>query len=140
MALQNVKTDTPSSLTKLNPEQEREALDFIGQILGTPIDNFVEGLKSGVVLCEFLNKLKPGSIKKINKQRMPFMQMENIGSYLDACRNIGIETQYLFVTVDLFEAKNLAIVALNILAVKRLTGYGFEKSSGSVGNVFDREF
>eukprot|EP01123_Difflugia_compressa_P009384 TRINITY_DN3096_c0_g1_i1.p1 TRINITY_DN3096_c0_g1~~TRINITY_DN3096_c0_g1_i1.p1 ORF type:complete len:140 (-),score=23.05 TRINITY_DN3096_c0_g1_i1:214-633(-) len=138
MALQNVKTDTPSSLTKLNPEQEKEALDFVNQILGTSHSDFAADLKSGVVLCEFVNKLKPGSVKKINKQRMPFMQMENIGYYLDACRAIGIESQYLFVTVDLFEAKNLAIVALNILAVKRHFGYGFERGAGSTGNVFDK--
>uniref|UniRef100_A0A6B2LRX6 Calponin-homology (CH) domain-containing protein n=1 Tax=Arcella intermedia TaxID=1963864 RepID=A0A6B2LRX6_9EUKA len=121
----------------MNPEQEKESLEFISQVLGSTVASF-DDLKSGAILCDFFNKLKPGTIKKINRQRMPFFQMENIGSYLEACRSIGIESQYLFVTVDLFEAKNLAIVALNILAVKRHFGYGFEKSSGSAGTVFDR--
>ena len=66
------------------------------------------------------------------------MQMENIGSYLDACRNMGIDAQYLFVTVDLFEAKNPAIVALNIIAVKRKFGYGFVKDGASHATVFDK--
>jgi len=139
--IQNVKTDTPSSLTKLNPEQEKEATEFIEQILpGTKLtQGFHESLKSGVILCDFINKLQPGSVKKINKLKAPFMQMENVGSYLDACRSFGIEPQYLFVTVDLFEGKNLAIVALNVLAVKRHFGYGFIRSTGSTGNVFERE-
>jgi hypothetical protein len=90
-------------------------------------------LKDGTILCEFINKLKPGSVPKINRQKLPFMQMENINRYLEAVAKHGVESTYLYekhpfvVTVDLFERKNLAIVALNLIAVKRHFGYGFEQ-------------
>lgn len=78
-------------------------------------------LKDGTLLCEFINALKPGSVPKINRLKAPFMQMvslfvweltlkENINRYLEAVRSCGIENTYLFMTVDLFERKNLAIV------------------------------
>jgi len=133
------KVREPSSLTKLNPAHEKEAREFIEQITGEHLQGeFCESLKSGVTLCNFINKLKPGSVGKINKNRMPFMQMENIGSYLTACRDAGIDAQYLFVTVDLFEAKNPAIVALNIIAVKRKFGYGFDKDGAAHNIVFEK--
>lgn len=38
---------------------------------------------------------------------MPFVQMENITNFLAACKNLGVAEVDLFVTVDLFEAKNM---------------------------------
>eukprot|EP01127_Copromyxa_protea_P002747 TRINITY_DN12706_c0_g1_i1.p1 TRINITY_DN12706_c0_g1~~TRINITY_DN12706_c0_g1_i1.p1 ORF type:complete len:213 (+),score=58.72 TRINITY_DN12706_c0_g1_i1:19-657(+) len=127
-----------SSLTQLNPEHVNEAIGFIAQILGRELSgDFGDILKDGTVLCEFINKLKPGSINKINRLKAPFMQMENINRYLEAVRNCGVENTYLFMTVDLYERKNLAIVALNIIAVKRHFGYGFEQTRTMSGSVFD---
>ncbi len=66
------------------------------------------------------------------------MQMENIGSYIEATRALGVPAEYLFMTVDLFERKNLAQVALNIVSVKRQLGLGFQKqSAGPVATVLD---
>lgn len=36
-----------------------------------------------------LNKLKPDTIKKINEQKLPFKQMENIENYSRACKGLG---------------------------------------------------
>ena len=36
------------------------------------------GLKSGVVLCNLLNKIKPGSCPKPQNKKLPFVQRENI--------------------------------------------------------------
>ena len=65
------------------------------------------------------NKIQPGVVKKINKGKMPFLQMENINAYLEACHKWGIKTSDQFQTVDLFEQKNKLAVVLNILTVKR---------------------
>ena len=72
---------------------------------------------------------------------MPFMQMvsesshrisdllyqENIASYINGSRSLGVPDQYNFVTVDLYEAKDLAQVIENIINLKRITGHGFAK-------------
>ena len=44
-------------------------------------------------------------------------------------KQLGVPDQYNFVTVDLFEGKNLGQVAQNIVTLKRELGYGFEKSA-----------
>merc|ERR1711934_282366 len=108
----------------------QEAQKWIEEITGQPFQgDFQEHLKSGVVLCELLNKVNPGTISKINRNRMPFVQMENVNAYINACKGLGVPDQYNFVTIDLFEGKNLVQVAQNIITLKRELGYGFEKQA-----------
>jgi hypothetical protein len=73
-------------------------------------------------LCSLANAIQPGAVSKVNKQKMPFMKMENINAYLTACQNWGLKSSDCFQTVDLFEQKNMVAVVTNILAVKRLKG------------------
>lgn len=69
---------------------------------------FGDVLRSGEVLCELINKVKPGVVSKYHQNtRMAFKQMENIGWYLEACKTIGIVHMDLFMTVDLFDFANL---------------------------------
>lgn len=63
-------------------------------------------LKSGAILCNLVNCIKPGSVKKINPQKMAFKQMENINHFLAACEAIGCQKGDLFQTVDLYESTN----------------------------------
>jgi hypothetical protein len=63
-------------------------------------------LKSGVVLCELINALYPGAVKKINQGAMPFVQRENIVAYLSACKQYAnMRESDMFVTQDLFEGE-----------------------------------
>lgn len=57
-----------------------------------------EALKSGVALCELVNAIWPGSVKKINQGAMPFVQRENIVAYLSASKGQGLRETDLFVT------------------------------------------
>lgn len=76
-------------------------------------DSFQASLKSGVILCNLMNKIQPGIIKKFQKNaRMPFQQMENIGFVNEAMSKYGVTTEYTFVTVDLFEGQNLPQVQM----------------------------
>jgi len=87
---------------------------------------FAEGLKDGQVLCKLINVIKPGSVKKINKNNMAFKQMENIGNFLSACENLGMNKIDLFQTVDLYENQNIPQVVNGIFALGRKaskTGY-----------------
>jgi len=121
-----------------NPTDPRtkEAVEFIQSVTGEQLadpNDFQGSLKNGVLLCKTLNVLKPGTIARINTQKMPFKEMENVDSYLKACFNFGIPSQYLFMTVDLYEGKNLNQVVQNIVTVKReLSGMGFEKQHAGV--------
>ena len=83
-------------------------------------DAFHEKLKDRVILCNLMNKVKPGAVKKINKMKMPFMQMENIGFVNEAMRAYGVQPDYLFVTVDLYEKQNLNQVLIGLRALGTL--------------------
>jgi len=90
-----------------------------------------------VILCNLVNTLRPGLIKKINTGKMPFLQMENINAFLTAIEAMGIAKIDSFMTVgtgtsksrklfdadfplpDLYEAKNLVPVVDCILAIKK---------------------
>ena len=45
-------------------------------------------------------------MKRISGSAMPFKQMENVGSYIKACAAIGVPSQDLFITVDLYEVRH----------------------------------
>jgi len=85
-----------------------------------PGKNCLLALKDGVALCKMINAIKPGSVKKVNESKMPFMQMENISAYLTACENYGVRE--VFQTVDLYEERDLGSVVTNILSVARKSG------------------
>ena len=84
-------------------------------------------LMSGVVLCDLIDRVRPGCVAKPSASPMPFKQMENIGNYIEACRELGVPQQDLFVTVDLYEGKNLGAVVRNIHSLGRVAqALGFE--------------
>ena len=117
--------------------EAREAREWITQMIGDEAPEFPAGFKNGVVLCLLANALKPGCIKKINHQKLPFMQMENINSFCSALRNVfGIQDRDSFVTIDLFEEKDLQAVLKTILCLKRQQGYGMNEGKPK-GDVFD---
>ncbi|XP_022109736.1 myophilin-like [Acanthaster planci] len=105
---------------KYDPQQEREAQDWIEAVTGERVQgSFQEGLKSGVILCKLINVLQPGSVKKINESKMAFKMMENIGNFLDACYAYGCPKADLFQTVDLYENQNMPQVINGIHALGR---------------------
>lgn len=108
---------------KYNPQLEAEARSFIESKIGRSLaGDFQENLKDGIALCEMINAIRPGSVKKIERSKMPFKQMENINAYLVAVEKLGLVRSDVFMTVDLFEGKNMNQVVQNILAVKLVTG------------------
>jgi len=100
--------------------------------------SFSESLKDGVLLCKLLNTLKPGSAKPGKPSKMPFVQMENINNFLTGCKNCGLSDVDLFVTVDLYEAKNMLQVqhCLDKLRV-RFGGESFTALPTSGSDVFN---
>jgi len=97
-------------------QSAREAQQWIEILIGEPIgkggsgsgvEELMEGLKSGVVLCKVANLVKPGVIasKKIkvpspaaaastmSSSSNAFGAMDNVAEFLNACRLIGDKEQ-----------------------------------------------
>lgn len=103
-----------------------------------PNEDFHLALKSGVVLCRLMNKLKSGSIKKISKKTGNFHQMNNISNFLTAARKRGIPEYSCFSTVDLFENKNMGQVLITLDCVRKKTGgrkMKVQKPQDKMGNL-----
>ena len=64
-------------------------------------------LKSGVVLCNLMNTLFPGAIKRVHKSSFPAHQMENVNFVLKCLKKMGMKDDELFEPNDLCEKKNM---------------------------------
>ena len=106
---------------RYNKELELEERRWISAILKKPFPSgdFGDALKSGVILCQLINALKPGSIKKISDSSMPFPQMENISKFLAAAKTFGVPDTNLFQTADLYDGTNVGQVVVCIDAIGR---------------------
>lgn len=106
-----------------NPVQESEVLTWIEEVVGDKLDQkpFEDVLKDGVVLCQLMNKIVPGAIKKIQARGTNFQLMENIQRFQTAIRKYGVPDEEIFQTADLFERRNIRQVTLCILALARVT-------------------
>lgn len=95
----------------------------LGKELGIPSEGFENNqafhniFKNGSVLCELINALRPGTVKKINTLNTPFKHRENIEMYLKGCEAYGLKAQDLFQVNDLYEAKNLYMVIDNLFGL-----------------------
>ncbi|XP_012864851.1 PREDICTED: LIM domain only protein 7-like [Dipodomys ordii] len=68
--------------------------------------DFRASLENGVLLCDLINKLKPGIIKKINRLSTPIAGLDNINVFLKACEQIGLKEAQLFHPGDLQDLSN----------------------------------
>lgn len=116
---------------KYSPELEQEARQWLEQLLGKPL---VEGadpneplgetaiqdaLKDGVILCEAVNVLKPGAVKKIHRvtsgPMKQFRDMENIGNFLSAIEQYGVVKVDQFQTANLTDRRNNMAMVINTI-------------------------
>ncbi|XP_044259739.1 myophilin [Tribolium madens] len=110
-------------MSKRNKELEAEVLNWIFQVLGEPVPKgeFEDILRDGVVLCNLMNKLAPGSVKKIQAKGTNFQLMENVQRFQQAAKNYGLPQEEIFQTADLFERRNIPQVAISLFALGRIT-------------------
>ena len=66
-----------------------------------------------------MNRVAPKSVKKINNSEMPFAQRENIQSFCDAVKALGVKDINNFAADDLYEAKNMKQVRFLLSYVTR---------------------
>ncbi|XP_062982078.1 LIM domain only protein 7 isoform X2 [Elgaria multicarinata webbii] len=72
--------------------------------------DFRAALENGVLLCDLINKIKPGIIKKINRLSTPIAGLDNINVFLKACQNLGLKEAQLFHPGDLQDLSNRVTV------------------------------
>ncbi|KAK3765374.1 hypothetical protein RRG08_065130 [Elysia crispata] len=73
-------------------------------------DDTRKSLENGVLLCELLNSLRPGTIRRINKLPTPLAGLDNINVFLKACKSTFCLTDtHLFNPSDLEDLSQRAI-------------------------------
>ena len=87
---------------------------FLGERLGELC--LQQELKSGVVLCQLANAVKPGACA--NASSAKFKQLDNIASYLLACDALGVPDT--FEPHALHEDKDMPAVLTNLEALARV--------------------
>ncbi|XP_025905904.1 calponin-1, partial [Nothoprocta perdicaria] len=88
---------------KYDAQSERELRAWIEGVTGRRIgDNFMEGLKDGVILCEYGVTPDP---------------LENIGNFLKGIRRYGVKAHDIFEANDLFENTNHTQVQSTLMAL-----------------------
>ncbi|KII87368.1 hypothetical protein PLICRDRAFT_177128 [Plicaturopsis crispa FD-325 SS-3] len=106
--LTNIGATSSSGLSAGGEERERRL--------------FGEAVRDGYVLCQVLNKLRPGSIARPNPREDGFVHTSNVTKFLAACTSYGMTSDNLFHRDDLIEAtpESLARVARTIIALVKL--------------------
>ncbi|KAM4608928.1 LIM domain only protein 7-like isoform 1-T1 [Polymixia lowei] len=64
-------------------------------------NNFRSALENGVLLCDLINKIKPGIIKRVNRLPTPIAGLDNLNVFLKACGKLGLKEAQLFHPGDL---------------------------------------
>ena len=113
-----------------NPEQQ--ATFWVGAVTGLVQpegESLQSWLKSGVVLCELVEKISPGCAGKTSSEEVlaskpqlvrRMKEMENIVAYSEAARSLGVPEADMFVPFDLYEDKNMAAVVRNLHSLGRV--------------------
>ncbi|XP_070400132.1 LIM domain only protein 7 isoform X4 [Nothobranchius furzeri] len=64
-------------------------------------NDFRSALENGIRLCELINKIKPGTIRRVNRLPTPIAGLDNLNVFLKACGKLGLKEAQLFHPGDL---------------------------------------
>ena len=119
------------------PEVEPLVRTWVACVTGSPLPEgpLQPALRSGELLCDLINALKPGIVAKVSRaevlaafgeSKANAKMRENIGCYVDACAELGLPQRELFTTADLFEEKDMAAVLKNLEGLSRFAHDGID--------------
>ncbi|ORX56110.1 hypothetical protein BCR36DRAFT_177712 [Piromyces finnis] len=103
--------------------EEKAAINFIESTLGESLsinDNIQRTLRSGVILCRIIQKVKPELMPRISARPLPFLQMENIHNFLNASKELGVKPDNLFQTSDLYEGTDMNKVFHTLISLDKV--------------------
>uniref|UniRef100_A0A3Q2E771 LIM domain only protein 7-like n=1 Tax=Cyprinodon variegatus TaxID=28743 RepID=A0A3Q2E771_CYPVA len=80
-----------------------EAQRWIQEVTGKSFgcSDFRVALENGVLLCDLINQLKPGIIRRVNRLSTPIAGLDNVTVFLKACGKLGLNESQLFHPGDL---------------------------------------
>nr|XP_046246081.1 LIM domain only protein 7b isoform X3 [Scatophagus argus] len=89
-----------------------EAQRWIEEVTGKSFgcNDFRAALENGVLLCDLINRLKPGIIKRVNRLSTPIAGLDNVNVFLKACGKLGLNVSQLFHPGDLQDLSTRATV------------------------------
>ncbi|XP_035855374.1 LIM domain only protein 7-like isoform X1 [Sander lucioperca] len=89
-----------------------EAQRWIEEVTGKSFgcNDFRAALENGVLLCDLINQLKPGIIKRVNRLSTPIAGLDNVNVFLKACGKLGLNVSQLFHPGDLQDLSTRATV------------------------------
>ncbi|KAM5294052.1 calponin-3 isoform 1-T1 [Glossophaga mutica] len=123
-SFEHARADRDPSATiasKYDHQAEEDLRSWIEEVTGMSIGpNFQLGLKDGTILCELINKLQPGSVRKVNESSLNWPQLENIGNFIKAIQAYGMKPHDIFEANDLFENGNMTQVQTTLVALAGL--------------------
>ena len=104
---------------------EGRCREWIEGNLGRKLEGptFRESLMDGVAVCDLINVLAPGTIKKIHKSPILMFRRENFGSFQNACLKLGCKEIETAVFEDVYDDKDMGQFLINIIALARNTQY-----------------
>ena len=95
-------TRMPKREGKYKGAAQQKVLAWVADVTEQEADfsrgNLIDSLRDGVVLCELLNKLQPGTVKKIDRKGKPMSNRENITKFMTGARSLGLGDHDLFVS------------------------------------------
>eukprot|EP00457_Paulinella_chromatophora_P000981 gb/GEZN01000983.1/.p1 GENE.gb/GEZN01000983.1/~~gb/GEZN01000983.1/.p1 ORF type:complete len:1065 (-),score=267.74 gb/GEZN01000983.1/:239-3289(-) len=96
---------------KRDKNWERRVLMWVQTVVGEPLpdlDDVWVCLKTGVVLCKLVNKLRPNTINKFSTTRLhALVERDNIQLFIKACWQLGLQSAQMFSISDLYSKKGL---------------------------------
>lgn len=80
---------------------------------------FSDALRDGYVLCQLMNKCRPGAIARVDKREDGIARTSNVIKFLASCSTLGLSSNDMFMRDDLIEGsyEALARVARCIIVV-----------------------
>uniref|UniRef100_A0A7N4P0D9 Calponin-homology (CH) domain-containing protein n=1 Tax=Sarcophilus harrisii TaxID=9305 RepID=A0A7N4P0D9_SARHA len=107
--------------SKYDHQAEEDLRKWIEEVTGFSIGtNFQWSLKNGIILCELINKLEPGSVKTVNVSLLHWPQLENISNFIKAVQAYGVKPPDVFEENDLYDNENMTRVRSTLLALADL--------------------
>uniref|UniRef100_A0A8C4IG95 Calponin-homology (CH) domain-containing protein n=1 Tax=Dicentrarchus labrax TaxID=13489 RepID=A0A8C4IG95_DICLA len=97
-----------------------EAQRWIEEVTGKSFgcNNFRAALENGVLLCDLINQLKPGIIKRLNRLSTPIAGLDNVSVFLKACGKLGLNVSQLFHPGDLQDLSTRVLITIYWLGRK----------------------